>query len=306
MQLSSRGPSGPGTARGSSRGKTIRDAVATACQRDAPARLADRHRTPPLPRYQPRSGATPMARRAAARAVLGLDIRQGDRSGRTSAVVSASARHAFGVGATTRSPCLLHGLLPASPHGPRELRHARRPHTVEERDSTDIPARGSGAGVWRALGQTLACRPQQVRSGPVLGRSHLGVSRPRARCRVLAGSRGYPAARRALLLANLRTGPLSPPDTSFAISTPIRCVRTDAVRAPVADRSCETRVRRRRFDQSDLRFSLRRPDESDPGQRRLRKSARAQRQTIPYWVLQLGTGGRRHPFQDSLVRKYLA
>jgi hypothetical protein len=228
MQLSSRGPSGPGTARGSSRGKTIRDAVATACQRDAPARLADRHRTPPLPRYQPRSGATPMARRAAARAVLGLDIRQGDRSGRTSAVVSASARHAFGVGATTRSPCLLHGLLPASPHGPRELRHARRPHTVEERDSTDIPARGSGAGVWRALGQTLACRPQQVRSGPVLGRSHLGVSRPRARCRVLAGSRGYPAARRALLLANLRTGPLSPPDTSFAISTPTRCVRTDA------------------------------------------------------------------------------
>ena len=36
------------------------------------------------------------------------------------------------VGATTRSPCRLHGLLPASPHGPRELRHARRPRTVEE------------------------------------------------------------------------------------------------------------------------------------------------------------------------------
>jgi hypothetical protein len=28
--------------------------------------------------------------------------------------------------------CLLHGVLPASPQGPRELRHARRPHTVEE------------------------------------------------------------------------------------------------------------------------------------------------------------------------------
>jgi hypothetical protein len=44
---------------------------------------------------------------------------------------SASARHAA-VSATTRSPCRLHGLLPASPQGPRERRHARRPHTAEE------------------------------------------------------------------------------------------------------------------------------------------------------------------------------
>jgi hypothetical protein len=33
---------------------------------------------------------------------------------------------------TNTTACLLHGLLPASPQGPRERRHARRPHTAEE------------------------------------------------------------------------------------------------------------------------------------------------------------------------------
>jgi hypothetical protein len=49
MQLSTRGPSGPGHRARLSRGKTIRDAVASACQRDAPARFADRHRNNPSP-----------------------------------------------------------------------------------------------------------------------------------------------------------------------------------------------------------------------------------------------------------------
>jgi hypothetical protein len=57
---------------------------------------------------------------------------------------STGSRRPVDPAATTSSSCRLHGLLPASPHGPRELRHARRPHTVEERDSTDIPARRSG------------------------------------------------------------------------------------------------------------------------------------------------------------------
>jgi hypothetical protein len=42
------------------------------------------------------------------------------------------------VGATTSSPCLLHGLLPASPQGPRKLRHARRPQTVERGQARPI------------------------------------------------------------------------------------------------------------------------------------------------------------------------
>ena len=45
---------------------------------------------------------------------------------------STSSRRPVELGATTWSACLLHGLLPASPQGPRELRHARRPQTVEE------------------------------------------------------------------------------------------------------------------------------------------------------------------------------
>jgi hypothetical protein len=121
MQLNSRGPSGP--ARGSSRGKTMRDAVAAACQRDAPARFADRHRTPPPPppstsircHAYGEKGTEGRPRRAGAR-----HPRQGDRSGRTSAVVSASARHAFGVGATTRSPSLPHGWLRVSRGGPSD------------------------------------------------------------------------------------------------------------------------------------------------------------------------------------------
>ena len=127
MQLSSRGPSGP--ARGSSRGKTMRDAVAAACQRDAPARFADRHRTPPPPppstsircHAYGEKGTEGRPRRAGAR-----HPRQGDRSGRTSAVVSASARHAFGVGATTRSPSLPHGWLRVSRGGPSDRVSTRR------------------------------------------------------------------------------------------------------------------------------------------------------------------------------------
>jgi len=140
----------------------MRDAVAAACQRDAPARFADRHRTPPPPppstsircHAYGEKGTEGRPRRAGAR-----HPRQGDRSGRTSAVVSASARHAFGVGATPRSPCRLHGLLPASPRGPHEVRHARRPHTVAEQGSSDIPARRSG----QASGGRRARRSRVVR-----------------------------------------------------------------------------------------------------------------------------------------------
>jgi hypothetical protein len=52
---------------------------------------------------------------------------------------SATARHAL-VGATTRSPCLLHGLLRASPEGSREVRHA--PVSVADQNSRPrAPAR---------------------------------------------------------------------------------------------------------------------------------------------------------------------
>jgi hypothetical protein len=127
MQPSTRGPSGPGhRARLLSWKDHLRRGRCGLPTRRAGA-IRRRRRTPPLPRHRPRCGATPIATRAprAARAVLGLDIRaRATRSGRTSAVVSASARHAFGVGATTRSPCRLHGLLPVSPGGSREMRHA--------------------------------------------------------------------------------------------------------------------------------------------------------------------------------------
>jgi hypothetical protein len=150
MQLSSRGPSGP--ARGSSRGKTMRDAVAAACQRDAPARFADRHRTPPPPppstsircHAYGEKGTEGRPRRAGAR-----HPRQGDRSGRTSAVVSASARHAFGVGATPRSPSDYMGYCPHRREGHTRC-GTRDGRTLSGGDASTRASSSSRAGVFES------------------------------------------------------------------------------------------------------------------------------------------------------------
>ena len=62
---------------------------------------------------------------------------------------STSSRHPVEPGATTSSPCRLHGLLPASPRGPHEVRHARRPHTVQEETPRPARLRVSAAGAPR-------------------------------------------------------------------------------------------------------------------------------------------------------------
>jgi hypothetical protein len=66
---------------------------------------------------------------------------------------STSSRRPIEPGATTRSPCRLHGLLPASPRGPREVRHARRPHTLQAETPRPAPPR----------------RPQQARHDRTMG-----------------------------------------------------------------------------------------------------------------------------------------
>ena len=71
------------------------------------------------------------------------------------------------------------GLLPASPQGPCELRHTRRPHTVEEAKArlarllvVGVRQPPSRTGVWRALGKMLACRPLRACAAPRLRRPH--------------------------------------------------------------------------------------------------------------------------------------
>ena len=114
MQLSSRGPSGPEhRARLLSWKDHPRRGRYGVPTRRAGA-IRDRHRTPPPPppstsiRYHAygEKGTEGRARRAGAR-----HPRQGDRSGRTSAVVLASAARLRGR-ATTRSPCRLMGYCP--------------------------------------------------------------------------------------------------------------------------------------------------------------------------------------------------
>jgi hypothetical protein len=89
--------------------------------------LSVAERTPPPP-GRPSAGARPVRGRRSAdagRHAIGLlDI--GARSS------SASSRRPVDHRRDDLAPCRLHGFLPASPQGPRELRHARRPDTVEE------------------------------------------------------------------------------------------------------------------------------------------------------------------------------
>ena len=89
--------------------------------------------------------------------------------------------------AMTRSPCLLHGLLPASPQGPHELRHARRPHAVEEAKARPTRLLVVANRRLAALGETFACRPEQARAGPALGA--LASGRQRAQGRDVVSSR---------------------------------------------------------------------------------------------------------------------
>jgi hypothetical protein len=82
------------------------------------------------------------------------------------------------------SPCRLHGLLPASSQGPHELRHARRPHTLQEETPRPAPLR----------------RPQQARHDRTMGCPQWGENgawRPAFRAeRVWAGSSSRCAANR--------------------------------------------------------------------------------------------------------------
>jgi hypothetical protein len=123
-------------------------------------------RTPPPPR-RPSGHALRMRGRRAADAARHATPRQRAaryRRPREAAWSSStSSQRPVERGATTRSPCLLHGLLPASVRGPRHLRHARRPARYRGGEgSTDASAcrRGQAFG---ALGQTLACRPRLSR-----------------------------------------------------------------------------------------------------------------------------------------------
>ena len=201
MQLSSRGPSGPEhRARLLSWKDHPRRGRYGVPTRRAGA-IRDRHRTPPPPppstsiRYHAygEKGTEGRARRAGAR-----HPRQGDRSGRTSAVVLASAARLRGR-ATTRSPCRLHGLLPASPRGPHEVRHARRPRTLQEETPRPAPPRRPpqarhdrtmGCPQW---GESGAWRPgfRALRAFTPTGTKYPGASK--------AGL-AYAAARPALLL----------------------------------------------------------------------------------------------------------
>jgi hypothetical protein len=90
---------------------------------------------------------------------------------------------------TTTSPCLLHGLLPASPQGPRELRHTRRPHTVEEEKAR--PPRLLGVAGRRLAGAGPDARVPSGAGAPrtALGRSHLAKASAGARRRFLPGPR---------------------------------------------------------------------------------------------------------------------
>jgi hypothetical protein len=85
-------------------------------------------------------------------------------------------------GTTTTSACPLHGLLPASPQGPRERRHARRPHTAEEDKAR--PTRLLVVGS-EHLAMTLALRKGRS-AGTGAGSGEAAVPTARRAC-VVAG-----------------------------------------------------------------------------------------------------------------------
>ena len=107
-----------------------------------------------LTRAPSTTAADGQPRRARARSAPGAAGRVRRRRSST-----ASARHAV-VSATTRSPCRLHGLSAASPRGPHEVRHARRPHTRQEETPRPAPPR----------------RPQQARHDRTMGCPQWGES----------------------------------------------------------------------------------------------------------------------------------
>jgi hypothetical protein len=101
-----------------------------------------RRRADPSPTGTPIRGRARCERTTAAdasRHAIGLlDIgARGRRHGRP----QPSSRRPVEPGATTSSACRLHGLLPASPRGPHEVRHARRPHTLQEETPRPAPPR---------------------------------------------------------------------------------------------------------------------------------------------------------------------
>jgi hypothetical protein len=122
-------------------------------------------RTPPPPgrpswRARPVRGrrAADAARHAIGLLNIGARRRRHGRPQPAAGAPSSPARR-------PESPCRLHGLLPASPRGPHEVRHARRPHTVQE--ETSRPARllvvpsGRGRRGFETLapGRTQAAAP---------------------------------------------------------------------------------------------------------------------------------------------------
>ena len=168
MQLSSRGPSGPGhRARLLSWKDHPRRGRYGLPTRRAGAIRRPTPNTTPLPRHRPRSGATPRPRRAPRarpRRARARHPRQGDRSGRTSAVVSASARHAFGVGATTRSPCSSNSRSRSPPGGPTwETVLLVEPRaTVEWADGGLLPRGVVGARSCTATADSPPSRPHDA------------------------------------------------------------------------------------------------------------------------------------------------
>jgi hypothetical protein len=68
-------------------------------------------------------------------------FRTGTSTSRAENETTAADEMQASAGVTTSSACLLHGLLPASPRGPRDLRQARRPASYRGGEgSTDAPA----------------------------------------------------------------------------------------------------------------------------------------------------------------------
>jgi hypothetical protein len=136
-------------------------------------------RTPPPPgrpswRARPVRGrrAADAARHAIGLLNIGARRRRHGRPQPAAGAPSSPARR-------PESPCRLHGLLPASPRGPHEVRHARRPHTLSRRRRLDPRASSSSrAGVGGAVSRRslLDARRRLRRSVRVRDDGSLGPS----------------------------------------------------------------------------------------------------------------------------------
>ena len=162
--------SGPGEWRRRNRGRKQRKPAATVERLSIVRSVAER--TPPPPGRPSGHARTVRGGRAAdaRRHASGCSISASCRRRQWSS--STSSRLPVELGATTWSACLLHGLLPASPQGPRERRHARRPHTAEEDKARQtrlvVVANRRLAGA----GPNRACRPKRESARRFWIRSH--------------------------------------------------------------------------------------------------------------------------------------